>query len=148
MIVEEEQKGDISPEYGRKLYIDLSKKLTKILGTGLSRSNLFNMRNFYLNYPIAQTSEWLHYCELLSIDYDNERKFYEKEIANSNWSVRELKRQIDTSLYQRLLLSDGKANKEKVLEMAEEGSKITEPKDIIKDPYVFEILGIKEKNII
>ena len=70
MIVEEEQGGDITPEYGRKLYIELSKRLTKKMGKGYSRSNLFNMRNFYITYPIVQTSgrlSWSHYCELIGI---------------------------------------------------------------------------------
>ena len=148
MIVEEEQNGNIEPEYGRKLYIELAKNLTKRMGKGFSRSNLFNMRNFYIKYPIVQTSgqlTWSKYCELISIDDDNERSFYEKEAINSNWSTRELRRQINSGLYQRLLLSDGKANKEKVLQLAKQGQVIEEPKDIIKDPYVFEFLGIKEE---
>ena len=148
MIVEEEQNGNIEPEYGRKLYIELAKNLTKRMGKGFSRSNLFNMRNFYIKYPIVQTSgqlTWSKYCELISIDDDNERSFYEKEAINSNWSTRELRRQINSGLYQRLLLSDGKANKEKVLQLAKKGQVIEEPKDIIKDPYVFEFLGIKEE---
>lgn len=57
---------------------------------------------------------WSHYCELLSIDDKNKRSFYEKETVNANWSVRELKRQINTSLFERLLLSSGDENKEKV----------------------------------
>ena len=121
MIVEEEQGGDIAPEYGRKLYIELSKRLTKKMGKGYSRSNLFNMRNFYITYPIVQTSgqlSWSHYCELIGIKDENERKFYEKETINSNWSTRELSRQIESGLYQRLLLSDGKTNKEKVLQFS------------------------------
>jgi len=120
MIVEEEQNGNIEPEYGRKLYIELARNLTKRMGKGFSRSNLFNMRNFYIKYPIVQTSgqlTWSKYCELISIDDDNERSFYEKEAINSNWSTRELRRQINSGLYQRLLLSDGKANKEKVLQL-------------------------------
>lgn len=72
-------------------------------------------------------------------------KFYEKECINSNWSVRELRRQLDTSLFERLLLSDGKANKEKVLELSKEGQTISKPSDIAKQPYVFEFLGIKEQ---
>jgi predicted nuclease of restriction endonuclease-like (RecB) superfamily len=70
--------------------------------------------------------------------------FYEKESINANWSVRELKRQINTSLYERLLLSKGKINKQEVLKLASKGIEINEPKDIIKDPYVFEFLGIPE----
>lgn len=148
MIVEEEQGGDITPEYGRKLYIELSKMLTKKMGKGYSRSNLFNMKNFYITYPIVQTSErlsWSHYCELIGIKDENERKFYERETINSNWSTRELSRQIESGLYQRLLLSDGKANKEKVLQLAKDGQIIEKPKDIIKDPYVFEFLGVNEE---
>lgn len=148
MIVEEEQGGDITPEYGRKLYLELAKRLTKQMGKGYSRSNLFNMRNFYITYPIVQTYgrlSWSHFCELIGIKDENERKFYEKETVNSKWSTRELGRQIESGLYQRLLLSDGKANKEKVLQLAKEGQVIERPKDIIKEPYVFEFLGIKEE---
>lgn len=87
---------------------------------------------------------WSHYCYLLSIEDDNERSFYEKECINCNWSVRELKRQIDSCLFQRLLLSNGKNNKEKVLELSRFGQNITRPDDILKEPYVFEFLGIKE----
>lgn len=82
---------------------------------------------------------WSHYCELLSISDKNKISFYEKETINANWSVRELKRQINTSLYERLLLSKGDVNKEEVLNLVLNGIEINEPKDIIKDPYV--ILG-------
>lgn len=106
------------------------------------------MRRFYQEYDIQQTLSvkltWSHYCELLSISDKNKRSFYEKEALNSNWSVRELKRQINTSLYERLLLSKGDINKREVLELATKGQEIMQPKDIIKDPYVFEFLGIPE----
>ena len=87
---------------------------------------------------------WSHYCELLTISDTAKRSFYEKEAINSNWSVRELKRQIDSSLFERLLLSRGDANKEQVLALAEKGIEIVEPSDLIRDPYVFEFLGIPE----
>jgi predicted nuclease of restriction endonuclease-like (RecB) superfamily len=87
---------------------------------------------------------WSHYCELLVVTDDNKRSFYEKEAINSRWSVRELKRQIASSLFERLLLSEGKPNKEKVLKLAQEGQIILNPSDLIKDPYVFEFLGIPE----
>ena len=148
MIVEEEQGGDITPEYGRKLYLELAKRLTKKMGKGFSRSNLFNMRNFYIKYPIVQTYgqlTWSHFCELIGIKDENERKFYERETVNSKWSTRELSRQIESGLYQRLLLSDGKANKERVLQLAKEGQIMENTKDIIKEPYVFQFLGIKEE---
>ncbi|WP_244956291.1 PDDEXK nuclease domain-containing protein [Gemelliphila palaticanis] len=119
------------------------------LTRGFSKSNLFNMRRFYLTYQKFQTVSgklsWSHYSELLSISEDSKRSFYERECENSNWSVRELKRQINTSLYERLLLSQGTENKNKVLELALKGQEIQSSKDIIKDPYVFEFLGIPEE---
>ena len=88
---------------------------------------------------------WSHYCELIAIKDENKRNFYEKETVNSKWSVRELQRQIETSLFERLLLSDGKANKEKVLQLAKEGQILNSPEDMIKDPFAFEFLGVPEK---
>ena len=148
IIVRYEQNDKVRAAYGDKTLKQLSKTLTEEFGKGFSRSNLQNMRQFYLNYPKCQTVSgklsWSHYCELLSISDANKRSFYEKEAVNSNWSVRELKRQIDTSLYERLLLSKGDFNKEQVLALATNGVEISEPVDIIKDPYVFEFLGIPE----
>lgn len=106
------------------------------------------MRRFYQNYQIQQTVSvklsWLHYCELLSISDLNKRSFYEKEAVNSGWSIRELKRQISTSLYERLLLTEGKNNQETVLALAQKGIEMSQPIDIVKDPYVFEFLGVPE----
>lgn len=79
------------------------------------------------------------------IEDKDKRNFYEKECINSNWSVRELRRQLDTSLFERLLLSDGKTNKEKVYELSKKGQELNKPSDVIKQPYVFEFLGIKEQ---
>lgn len=87
---------------------------------------------------------WSHYCYLISIEDDDERSFYEQECIHSGWSKRELKRQIDSCLFQRLLLSNGKNNKEKVLELSRQGQTISKPDDILKEPYVFEFLGMKE----
>lgn len=152
IIVEDEQGNSDRAEYGKQLVTDLSKKLTKEYGKGFSRSNLQNMRNFYLSYPICQTLSgklsWSHYCELLSISDKQKRSFYEKETINSNWSVRELKRQIKTSLFERLLLSSGDKNKEKVLELALKGNEINKAGDVVKDPYVFEFLGIPEEKAV
>lgn len=115
VIVENEQNGNIRAEYGKQILLKLSKKLTEKYGTGFSRTGLQNMRLFYTRYKKCQTLavklSWSHYCYLIYIDDDNERNFYEKECINSKWSKRELKRQIDSSLYQRLLLSEGKTNK-------------------------------------
>ena len=115
----------------KKTFKRIVKKLTKEYEKGFSRSNLQNMRQFYLKYPICQTLSgklnWSHYCEILSISDDKERAFYERECENSRWSVRELKRQLSTSLYQRLLLSSGEINKKKVLELSKVGNVIQKP---------------------
>lgn len=148
IIVEYEQQNQIRADYGKQTLRELSKELTREFGKGFSRSNLQNMRAFYLAYEKCQTVSgklsWSHYCELLSITDGNKRSFYEKESINSGWSVRELKRQIDSSLYERLLLSSGDADKEKVLSLAQKGIEINQPADIIRDPYVFEFLGVPE----
>lgn len=148
IIVEYEQQNQIRADYGKQTLRELSKELTREFGKGFSRSNLQNMRAFYLAYEKCQTVSgklsWSHYCELLSITDENKRSFYEKEPINSGWSVRELKRQIDSSLYERLLLSAGDVNKEKVLSLAQKGIEINQPADIIRDPYVFEFLGVPE----
>ena len=148
IIVEYEQQNQIRADYGKQTLRELSKELTREFGKGFSRSNLQNMRAFYLAYEKCQTVSgklsWSHYCELLSITDENKRSFYEKESINSGWSVRELKRQIDSSLYERLLLSSGDANKEKVLSLAQKGIEINQPADIIRAPYVFEFLGVPE----
>lgn len=155
VIVENEQNGNIRAEYGKEILLKLSKKLTNQYGSGYSLSGLYNMRLFYNEYkkfqtatgkfqPVAGNLSWSHYCYLIYIDDDHERNFYERECINSKWSKRELKRQIDSCLYQRLLLSSGEANKKKVLELSREGQTIQKPIDILKEPYVFEFLGIKE----
>lgn len=149
IIVEDEQGHLERAEYGKELINDLSRQLTKEYGRGFSRSNLQNMRNLYLSYPICQTLSgkltWSHYCELLSISDERKRSFYEQESINANWSVRELKRQIKTSLFERLLLSSGDENKKKILNLALKGNEINSASDIVRDPYVFEFLGIPEE---
>ena len=148
IIVEHEQDSNERATYGKQTIKQISRVLSKEFGKGFSRSNLQNMRAFYLAYPNCQTLSgklsWSHYCELLIISDPDRRSFYEKECERSGWSVREMKRQISTSLFERLLLSDGKANKEKVYELATKGQELTTPEDIVKDPYVFEFLGIPE----
>ena len=126
----------------------ISKELTDKYGRGFSKSNIYNMISFYESYHSVQSLTgqltWTHYCELLAINDKDRRAFYEKECVNAKWSVRELKRQIQSSLFERLLLSNGNANKQKVLELALKGNEITKPEDIVKDPYVFEFLGLPE----
>lgn len=142
--------GKLENYYGmseRTFMTALSKILTNEMGRGFSRPNLINMKKFYENYPSGQTSDhlnWSHYCELLSVDDIAARGFYEKECQNSHWSVRELHRQIESALFQRLLLSDGTLNKQKVLVLSRQGQIIEKPEDIIKEPYVLEFLGMPE----
>lgn len=147
VIVEDELKNNRG-EYGKKQLLAISKNLTNKFGKGFPQSNLYNMKMFYTKYPIFQSVtgklSWTHYCELLYISDDDKRSFYEKEAINANWSVRELKRQISSSLFERLLLSNGETNKKKVLELALKGNEIAKPEDIVKDPYVFEFLGLPE----
>lgn len=120
IICEYEQSNPNRADYGKQTLKELSRELTKELGKGFSRSNLQNMRQFYLTYQKCQTLSgklsWSHYCELLSISDPDKRSFYEKEAVNANWSVRELKRQIDSSLFERLLLSHGNTNKVQQIE--------------------------------
>lgn len=148
LIVEDEQNSARRAEYGKQVLKELSKRLTKDYGKGFSRSNLHWMRELYIKYPNCQTLSnkltWSHYCELLTISDDAKRSFYEHECVNAHWSFRELKRQIESSLFERLLLSDGQANKEKVMQLATKGVEMSQPSDIIKDPYVFEFIGIPE----
>lgn len=109
--------------------------MTQEFGRGFSVSNLQFMRRFYQEYPIQQTLSvelsWSHYCELLSISDLQKRSFYEKEAINSGWSVRELKRQIKTSLFERIVLSEGKTNKETVLALSQKGIEVSKAKDIM-----------------
>ena len=148
LLVEDINLHENEENYQNKTISMLSKELTRKFGKGFSRANIWNMITFYKEYGSVQTvSErlsWSHYCELLSISDKAKRHFYEIECANSRWSVRELRRQIASSLFERLLLSDGKANKQKVLELSLKGNEIVKPQDIVKDPYVFEFLGIPE----
>ena len=148
IIAEYEQSVPERADYGKQTLKELSKALTNEFGKGFSVSNIQFMRRFYQAYQIQQTVSvklsWSHYCELLSVSDMDKRSFYEKEAINAGWSVRELKRQIESSLFERLLLSKGDASKETVLALAQKGNEIATPEDIIRDPYVFEFLGIPE----
>lgn len=146
-IVEFEQKGRRKAEYGSTLLTQLSKDLRLKYGKGFSKSNIYLMRLFYVNYRKFQTVSgklgWSKYCELLAINDDLARSFYEKQCIKENWSVRELKRQINASLFERVALSKDKRG---VLELAAKGSLIEKPNDLIKDPYVFEFLNFPERD--
>lgn len=145
-IVEFEQKGNAKAKYGTELLKSLAKLLRMKLGKGYSHPNLNNMRKFYLLYPIFQTvSEklsWSHICELITIDDDLERSFYEKECIAENWGVRSLRRQIDSALY--LCLAASK-DKEGIMQLAHKGIVVQQPEDVIKQTYTLEFLGIPER---
>lgn len=162
MIVEEEQHGANRAAYGTQLLKELSAYLTEIYGRGFSLTNLKQMRQFYLtyandqigqtlsdqfeNFPAISTGRkfylsWSHYLKLMRIDNIEERHFYEIESVKNDWSLSELKRQCNSSLYERLALS---TDKDKVYRLALEGQTIESPKDVVKDPYVLEFLGLPE----
>jgi predicted nuclease of restriction endonuclease-like (RecB) superfamily len=162
-IIEFEQKGKVRAGYGEELIVRLAKDMTERFGRGFSERNLRNIRAFYLNFPIRQTLSaestegqkyqtlsvkfepmlsWSHYCELLKVEEPFPRSFYEQEAIQNNWSVRELKRQINSMLFERLALSkDIKA----VMKMAKKGQIVEKPEDAIKDPYILEFLNLKEE---
>lgn len=162
IIVEEEQKGKQRAAYGTQLVNELSVYLTKMYGKGFSVGNLKNIRQFYRVYSIDQIGEtvfsqfenlpmidtgrrfflsWSHYLKLMRITNIDERHFYEIESVKNDWSLSELKRQYDSSLYERIALS---TDKDKVYRLALEGQSFEKPQNVIKDPYVLEFLGLKE----
>lgn len=173
-LVEEEQKGETRAKYGKRILDELSDFLTKEFGKGFSRTNVASMRKFYLVYkdreeqfkylkssnelsmmPIVQTVSaqfenkkspfqlsWSHYQVLMRIENADERSFYEKEAVLSNWDVRTLKRQYNSSLYERLAMS---REKERVLELANDGITLYKPQDVLKSPFVLEFLGMDVK---
>ena len=145
-IIEFEQGGKAKAKYGDRLLVNLSKDLTRLKGRGFSRSNLTYMRKLYLTFPKCETLShqltWSHYFELLKCEDPLEMQFYMKESIKERWKVRELKRQIKSSLFQRIALS---TDKEGVLALAHEGHQVQTPADIIRDPYVLEFTGIPQR---
>lgn len=144
-IVEFEQNGHEKADYGSKTLKMLAADLKLQYGKGFSWSNMYRMRQFYLSYEIfatvSQKLSWSHYVELLKIENADERSFYEKECVADSWGVRELKRQMNSMLYQRIALS---TDKSEVARLAKEGQFIEKPEDIIKEPYVLEFTGLPE----
>lgn len=172
LIVEEEQEGKERAKYGKSVLKDLSQRLTDEFGKGYSVYNLERMRNFYLVFRnrikeneksalVMQNSDeeksasvmrefespfnlsWTHYLQLIKIENEEERTFYEIEAISNNWSVRELERQYNSSLYERLILS---RDKEGIKDLSRKGQIITKPIDAIKEPYVLDFLGLEEKD--
>lgn len=146
-IVEEEQGGEIRAEYGKSLLKLLSVQLINEFGKGFSVDNLENMRRFYLAFQKSETVSrkfelsWSHYIFLTRIENIDERNFYEIESIENSWSLRELKRQFDSGLFERLKLS---SDKQKVKELSLNGQIIQTAQDLIKDPYILEFVGLPE----
>jgi predicted nuclease of restriction endonuclease-like (RecB) superfamily len=167
MIVEDEQHGSQRAGYAKETIAHLSKELNREFGKGYSPDNLERFRKFYIVYqdrisasmmrkfdgfliPQSLTGEftlfhlsWTHYIQLLKIKNEDERNFYEIEAAANNWSVRELQRQYNSALFERLALSKDKIG---VKQLAEKGQIIEKPADALKSHYVLEFLGLKEES--
>ena len=143
----EEQRGEDRAEYGEYLIRDLSKQLEREFGSGFSKRQLEYCRQFYRLYPIAHALRaqlsWFQYRLLISIDDNYKREYYELEAANNAWTGRELERQINSQLYERLLMSN---NKEAVLEVARKERIPESPTEVIKDPMILEFLGLKRES--
>jgi predicted nuclease of restriction endonuclease-like (RecB) superfamily len=144
-IVEEEQHGEVRAKYGKGLIINLSQELTSEFGKGFSVDNLKNMRRFYLAFQKSETVSsqfkisYSHYIFLARIENIEERSFYEIESTQNSWTLRELKRQFDSGLYERLRLS---LDNEKVKKLSLQGQVIERAVDVIKDPYILEFIGL------
>ncbi|WP_300899267.1 YhcG family protein [uncultured Alistipes sp.] len=140
----EEQKGQDRAEYGAYLLQNIATEIEKEFGSGFSVRQLERARQFYRTYPIASAVRsqlnWYQYRLLIQIDDKDKREYYELEAANNNWTGRELERQINSGLYERLLLSN---DKKAVLEIARKERIPESPTEIIKDPMVLEFLGLR-----
>jgi predicted nuclease of restriction endonuclease-like (RecB) superfamily len=145
-IFEEEQQGRSRAEYGTYLLKSLANVLQPEFGSGFSIRQLERYRQFYRLFPIASALRtqfsWTHYKLLLPIENEDRREYYILESAKNTWTSRQLERQINSQLYERLLLSN---DKESVLAVARGEKQQFEAKDIIKDPIVLEFLGLKQK---
>ena len=145
-IVEFEQQGKASAQYGKQLLANLSRDLKLKHGKGFSLSNLKRFRQFYLlnrnGATVSHQLSWSHHVELLKIDNETERDFYTKQTLDANWSVRELKRQKDSGLFLRLAASK---NKEEILALSLQDTLVAKPEDIQRDSYVFEFLNLPER---
>ena len=132
-------------EYGTGLLKFLSEKLTEEFGKGFTVTNLSYMRQFYMafsNYhALRDNLSWTHYRMLLKVEDSVAREFYLDECAKANWSTRQLERQINSFYYQRLLSSQDKDSVRNEIQILEKG---VEAKDIIRDPYVLEFLGLQQ----
>ena len=145
-IVEEEQGGQARAEYGKSLIKNLAKELEPEFGSGFGKRQLDYSKKFYLEFPIVHTLyaqlNWSQYKWLLDIADKDKREYYILETINNCWTARQMKRQINSMLYERLLLSN---DKESVLAMARKEKAPEAPQEIVKDPMVLEFLGLEKK---
>jgi len=143
-IVEEEQGGKARAQYGAGVITSLARELQPEFGSGFSTRQLHQARQFYLRYPIVNALRsqlnWSQYRLLTRIDDPDKREFYELEACRNHWNGRELERQVNASLFERLLLS---SDKQAVMEVARQERLPQTPAEIIKDPMVLEFLGLK-----
>lgn len=146
-IVEYEQHGQERAEYGSALLSRLSRDLRLRYGKGFGRRNILDMRRFYLAYQkwqaVPAKLSWTHFVTLLGISEDTTRRFYEKQTILEGWGYRELERQINSSLFERLALSKDKKG---VLQLSEKGHIVSKPTEAIKDPYVLDFLKIPQSH--
>lgn len=144
-IVQYEQQGNERAEYGSDLIARLSKDLQSLYGKGFGRRNILDMRRFYLCFQKWQTVSaklsWSHYIVLVGVSDNYARSFYEKQAINDKLSVRDLERQIDSALFERLALSKDKKG---ILKLAQKGHKANEIHEVVKDPYVLDFLNIPQ----
>jgi predicted nuclease of restriction endonuclease-like (RecB) superfamily len=145
-IFEEEQQGEQRAEYGSYLIKSLAASLEPEFGTGFSARQLERFRQFYRSFPNASALRtefsWTHYKMMLSIENNDKREFYLAESAKNLWTARELERQINSQLYERLLISN---EKKAVLAVAKNEKHPVSAGEIIKDPMVLEFLGLKRE---
>lgn len=145
-IFEEEQHGKDRADYGVYLIKNLAKQLEPEYGSGFSVRQLEMCRQFYRLYPIANALRsqlnWTQYRMLIQIEDPDKRLYYELESVNNNWTARETERQINSQLYERLLLSN---DKDAVLAVARKERIPQSPLEIIKDPMCLEFLGLERE---
>lgn len=145
-IFEEEQQGKDRADYGKYIIKNLSKCLTPEYGSGFSVRQLEQSRQFYRTYPIANTVRsqlnWSQYRRLIQIEDPDKREYYELESVNNAWTARETERQINSMLYERLLMSN---DKESVLAVAHKQRIPKGPTEVIKEPMMLEFLGLHPK---
>jgi hypothetical protein len=152
MIIEREQSGNLRAKYGAKLLSRLADYLTQNVDRRYTADNLKLMRRFYVVYSEASIGEsaipqftpnvsWTNYIQLMRVKNAEARRFYEIETADNDWTIRELQRQINSSLYERLALQRGK---DEIQQLAREGHVVKNQHDIFKDPFVLEFTGLDE----